>query len=107
MIYRKDNSESELYLAAFQDENHGFFRRELSRNLMFAGILYLLFIIALRWFYYFAEFFDNRLLAPGASLLWLGLMVKQEKEIASQPFPVKIFYILIAAVFFIPWKALF
>ncbi len=48
------------------------FREAAARNLIWMGLLYFGFIILARWYFYFAESFDLRLLAPGFSLLWLG-----------------------------------
>ncbi len=48
------------------------FREAAARNLVWMGVFYLAFIIPARWYFYFAEPFDLRLLSPGFSLLWLG-----------------------------------
>lgn len=44
----------------------------LSFIFLVSGLGYLVQIMALRWWYYFAEGFDNRLLIPGGLLLWTG-----------------------------------
>lgn len=45
----------------------------LSRHLLTIGLSYWAFIIPVRWYFYFAEPFDFRLLGPGGILLWLSL----------------------------------
>jgi hypothetical protein len=71
---------------------------------MIAGLFYLAFIIPLRWHYYFAEAFDTRLLGPGACLLLLGLAVSKEEVLYRQPFFIKIGFLILAALFFLPIK---
>jgi hypothetical protein len=89
-----------------QDENHELFRKVLSQNLLAAGCIYLLFIIAMRWYFYFAEYYDNRLIAPGACLIWLGFLVRKEDEILTLSFSYKLIFLLVASIFFIPWRVL-
>lgn len=84
------------------DENHSSFVELLSRNLILAGFLYLAFMIPLRWYYYFAEPYDNRLLGPGFTLLLLGWAVSKEASIYRQPLLLKLFFLLTAIVFFLP-----
>ena len=47
----------------------------LFQELAAMGLLYLLFIIPVRWYFYFAEPFDFRLLGPGAILIFLSVSV--------------------------------
>ena len=106
LIFRSYKFESLAYVPVYQDESHELFRKTLSHNLLVAGIIYLAFITGLRWHYYFAEYYDNRLLAPGTCLIWLGLLVRREKEISALPFFVKMGFLLTATIFLIPWKFL-
>jgi hypothetical protein len=89
---------------SWNDERHGNFVFIFSRNLMIAGLFYLAFIIPLRWHYYFAEGFDARLLGPGACLLLLGLAVSKEEVLFRQPFFIKIGFLILAALFFLPTR---
>jgi hypothetical protein len=47
----------------------------LSVYFVLSGVVYLAQILAVRWYFYFAEGFDNRLLIPGGLLLWAGFLV--------------------------------
>ena len=52
------------------------FNSLISNNLIYSGLLYFLFIIPLRWYFYFAEGYDFRLLGPGTILILLGFSVR-------------------------------
>ena len=99
----------DIGFSAYQpdDEIHGEFVKVLSVNLLTAGIFYLAFIIPLRFYYYFAEGFDTRLLGPGFCLLWLGLAVGFEEKLARQPLLIKLGFMVFAATFFLPMKEAF
>jgi len=99
----------DIGFSAYQpdDEIHSDFVKVLSANLFTAGVFYLAFIIPLRFYYYFAEGFDTRLLGPGFCLLWLGLAVGLEEKLARQPLLIKLGYLVFAAVFFLPMKEAF
>jgi hypothetical protein len=107
LIFRSRTFNPSVSFTSGQDENHELFRKVLSQNLLVAGCIYLLFIIVLRWFFYFAEYYDNRLLAPGATLVWLSILVRKEDEIISLSFFYKLVFLFVASVFFIPWRYLF
>jgi hypothetical protein len=51
------------------------FKVLVSKNLILIGACYFAFIVPLRWYFYFAEGFDLRLLGPGSILLFTGLML--------------------------------
>jgi hypothetical protein len=52
------------------------FNALVSNNLILIGACYLAFIIPVRWYFYFAEGFDLRLLGPGTILLFAGFTLK-------------------------------
>ena len=92
-----------------KDEFHAPFMKLLSRNLFLAGIVYVLFMVVIRWYFYFAESFDLRLLGPGACLIWLGWAVKMDANIGRQPLIFKLGFLLLVLVFYLPsafWPAL-
>jgi hypothetical protein len=92
-----------------KDEFHAPFMKLLSRNLFLAGIVYVLFMVVIRWYFYFAESFDLRLLGPGACLIWLGWAVKMDANIGRQPLIFKLGFLLVVLVFYLPsafWPAL-
>ncbi len=99
----------DIGFSAYQpdDEIHSDFVKVLSANLFTAGVFYLAFIIPLRFYYYFAEGFDTRLLGPGFCLLWLGLAVGLEEKLARQPLLIKLGYLVFAGAFFLPMKEAF
>jgi hypothetical protein len=99
---RKRPPENHLNPSLTDESEKTVFRNAFSRNLLFAGLFYFLFIIPVRWHYYFAEGFDNRLLAPGACLLWLGFLVSRELEILRLPFWQKMLFFISSTVFFMP-----
>lgn len=84
------------------DENHPVFLSVFSGNLLLAGFCYLMFMIPIRWYYYFAESYDNRLLGPGFSLLLLGWAVKNEESLYRQPLWIKLAFLFFAIAFFLP-----
>lgn len=51
------------------------FIKSASFHLLLMGMGYLAFIIPTRWYFYFAESYDLRLLGPGFSLIWLAFFV--------------------------------
>jgi hypothetical protein len=106
LIFRSRSFNPIVSFASGQDDDHVLFRKVLSQNLLVAGCIYLLFIVGLRWYFYFAEYYDNRLLAPGASLIWLSFLVRKEDQILTLSFSYKLIFLLVAAVFFIPWRVL-
>lgn len=85
-----------------KDELHNPFLELLSSNLIHSGIFYLLGMSALRWFFYFAETFDTRLLGPGGCLIWLGWAVSMESRITRLPLGLKLLFVVLAALFFLP-----
>jgi hypothetical protein len=99
---RKRFPENHLNPSLSEESEKTVFRNAFSRNLLYAGLFYFLFIIPVRWHYYFAEGFDNRLLAPGACLLWLGFLVSKEVEILRLPFWKKMLFLISASLFFLP-----
>lgn len=77
---------------------------ESGYGLIRAGMACLLFHIPLRWYYYFAEGYDCRLLGPGFLLLLLGLLCRLAVWYGN---PRPIFIVLFwAGIFFfsVPWK---
>lgn len=104
-IYKKVSLE-EGDLPIRKDAVHPGFGMQFSINLIIAGTFYFAFIIPVRWYFYFAEGFDNRLLAPGAALIWLGILVRNETILYRIPFFLRIAFLIISAGFFVPWRAL-
>ncbi len=82
--------------------------RRISSLFILSGICYLLFIIPLRWYFYFAEFFDLRLLGPGFLLLFLGLFTRLWVLIKPKKvFWIMTFFLLMAAFFTLPKQSIF
>jgi hypothetical protein len=70
-----------------------------------AGLACLLFHIPLRWYFYFAEGYDCRLLGPGFLLILLGLLCRLAIQYGR---PRRIFILLFwlgMPLFSVPWKA--
>ena len=97
-------NENALFLGP--DELHGPFIRKLALNLFLAGLFYTLIMIAGRWHFYFAETYDTRLLGPGGCLIWLGWAVSAEANLLRQPLSLRLLFLALATLFFLPVESL-
>ena len=77
-------------------------------NLIYIGIVYFSFIIPLRWYFYFAEGFDLRLLGPGAILVLLGCSIRffDRFEIRKKMLFICL-WVLVSSFFSLPKKAMY
>lgn len=91
---------------AMHEEKHSQFIYRLGNNLKIAGAFYFGLMVPLRWYFYFAEAYDNRLLAAGFLLFLLGFAVEKEEVLFRQPFWLKMAFLLCASIFFLPLKEL-
>lgn len=71
------------------------------------GSIYLVQILVVRWFFYFAEGFDNRLLIPGGFLIWAGILCWIWERGTRPGFWVFLSFWLAALFFGLPKTALF
>lgn len=79
-----------------------------SKVLFGLGVSYLIFIIPLRWYYYFAESFDFRLLGPGFFWLWLAFFFELKARINPYKYGMLMaVWFACALVFALPWRQFF
>ena len=90
------------------DSVNGSMPEILGKNLMTLGIAYFLFIVPIRWYFYFAEGFDLRLLGPGFILFFLGIFVYMFSKYELRGKNLFILFWILAAIFFsIPKKEVY
>jgi hypothetical protein len=73
--------------------------------LMQAGLAYLLFMVPVRWYFYFAEWYDFRLLGPGFLMLLLGIFLLADRIFRPAVRWLLFIVFLMAAAFFTLPKA--
>jgi hypothetical protein len=83
------------------------FANLMAFHLLLMGIGYLVFIIPTRWYFYFAESFDLRLLGPGFGLLWLSFFTFFSGKSTKTPILALCFFISFALFFTLPKQLIF
>jgi hypothetical protein len=83
------------------------FKESLSFHLLLMGMGYLVFMIPTRWYFYFAESFDLRLLAPGFSLIWLSIFTFLSSKTKKTPWLALCLFISFSLFFTLPKQSMF
>jgi len=83
------------------------FQSLFSKHLMGAGLFYLVFFIPVRWYFYFAEFYDLRLLGPGFSVFIFGFFFWISNRYSFRSFWLIASFIILSAFFTLPKKEIF
>lgn len=76
-------------------------------HLLMMGLGYLFFMIPTRWYFYFAESFDLRLLGPGFSLIWLSFFTFLSGKRKKTPWLALCLYVGFALFFTLPKQSIF
>ena len=83
------------------------FVKNASFHLLLMGLGYLIFMIPTRWYFYFAESYDLRLLGPGFSLIWLSFFTFLSEKRTKTPWLALCLYVGFALFFTLPKQSMF
>jgi len=78
-----------------------------ARYLMGIGLFYFLFMVPLRWYFYFAESFDFRLLGPGFSIFILGFFLWLSAHFKCRSFWPVVLFLFSSMFFSVPKKEIY
>ncbi len=97
-LRRKEKNELQIFSS----------QASLGGMMMQCGMAYLLFIIPLRWHFYFAELYDFRLLGPGFLVLFSGILLYADALFwFKNRFWITVVFLVFAVLFSIPKASLF
>jgi ammonia channel protein AmtB len=76
-------------------------------HLLLMGLGYLVFMIPTRWYFYFAESFDLRLLGPGFGLIWLSFFTFLSSKTKKTPRLALWLFVCFSLFFALPKQPMF